>query len=420
MLLAAIVPKVATAVSLLFSVRAAPQGCAAGSKGAAINWHNIKESILYSCAHISGLSDTLYDKLFKDCMDGHDDSKFHSGIEVNTEFKADANTYTKRRFVTFYLLSCKEPEAEFSRLVAADPTQKRYEVLFDLVDRAGDADEWNKKDTFYREAFKVTPADVRKSREIGLRLRPLLFKQLYRKIEETVSVGTVEYLKGVLTADTVAEAFMHMLRRGICLGCDISFDDLSDLVACALKSENREETIRQFIKPLVVIVMGMGQSIQGFVLCCARAVREGMKGIDAEEAKKLEAELFDWEEISCRILMNSGGYYFEFAVAMGFDPRDVTKCVNKVYSNDSFYRLRDAAKLTAISAYYLDVLDADGQTRLQMIADDDNLMSGLPHEVTSRLLADCTKLSAEYPAEAEYLKARLSGEPEPKRQKLNK
>ncbi|KAI4292144.1 hypothetical protein PAPHI01_1418 [Pancytospora philotis] len=412
MLLGAIVPRAATAASLLLSAYAAPLRHAAGSEEPAITWHSINESIIYMCGHIPSTIDTLYGELYNDCMDGHDDSKFHSGIEVNTEFNAKKDAYTKRSFITFYLLSCKEPVKEFGRLLAADPTHKRYEVLYDLVIRAGSRDEWKRWDMLYQKAFKVTPSYVKESKVSGRELRLSLEKQLLGKIEEAMSVGTAEYLKGELTADTVVDGFLHMLRRGKCRGSTISYTDLTGLVACALKSEDPKEAIQQFVKPLVDCILGMYYTGATHVLNCALAVRDGSEGIGAVEAKKLETLLFDWEKLSLILVRNDMVRYFKLAVAMDFDPREVTKYINEVRGATPHELDRDA--LNALSAYYMDVLDNSGRTRLESIIDDSDLIKGLPNGVVPRLRQDCTDLSVHYRAKAEYLQERLNVEPKPK------
>ncbi|KAI4292137.1 hypothetical protein PAPHI01_1411 [Pancytospora philotis] len=352
-------------------------------------------------------------------MEGLANDKFHSGIELRPGFSAGADLYTKRRFVTLYLLSCEDTQDKINRLVLADPTQKRCEVLFDLFDKAECEEGWTYYDSLYRDSFKVTPDGRERSERKVSELRPTILEQLRCKIEEAASVRTVEYLRGVFTADTVVDAYLHLLRRGkpMLRGgrsyCVISYDDLSEVLANALQSEDRTETVRQFVRPLLDHAVGLRRPGMCHAWRCAQAVRDGMESIDEDEASELVVEMVDWKMLSLFLMRENMVRYVEIVAEMKIDPRVVTAYINDFYDrtypgfNEECIDALHEPALDALSAYYLDVLDVNGQTRLKKIADDCELIGGLPRELISHLLDGFYRLSIKYPKEAVYLKVCL-------------
>ncbi|KAI4291405.1 hypothetical protein PAPHI01_0679 [Pancytospora philotis] len=417
MLLTSLVPKAAAALSLYLNTCAITQVSAGRFRrglrhGPSIRTEGLEGNLLYEVSHFSDVIDPLYGELFDDCVDddAHNDEKLQSGIKFDLKNYANTDLYMKRRFITFYILSRTNPLEEIRRLAAADPTHERYEMLYGLLSRADCGMEW--EDKFYENSLNVSAADVEKSRENWMEYKSRIVEFLLGKIEEVASMRTVEYIKGVFTADTAFKAFLQMLRRGKRSNRDFSYDDLSDVVAAALKSGDREETTKQFIEPLMGYALGLKQKTKTeHVLGCLQALRDGSKDIGEAEAKKLEAKMFDSRTLSLHLLRDDGANYFKLAVAMDIDPCDVTAYLNAVYHVYSDRSSEDP--LGVLSAYYLDVLDADGQTRLKKVIDNADLIKGLPEKVLSRLLEDSTKLAADHPEEAEYLKQRLNVEPKP-------
>ncbi|KAI4292140.1 hypothetical protein PAPHI01_1414 [Pancytospora philotis] len=410
MLSAAIVPGAAAVLTLFLNIRAASQDI---SGSMAIARESIEKSIFdtYDYDPESGIVDTLYDKLLKDCVDVQHSDSFHSGIIMRPHSISKEDSLVKRMFIIQYLFSCTDPLAEVNRLVSTDPTYKRYEVLIDILCTAG----WST--VSYETNFKTTERGNRISEYNWRWLKPQILEFLWGRVEKAVSVRTGEYLNGVFTADTVLDAFLHLRRRCSLSGASF-YDELTELLASALKSKDRNRTIREFIKPLMDSAVQFWCWEKEHILRCARSLRNAMKDIDEHEAREIVMDLVDWEMLSLYLLYSNSVEFFEIAAAIKVNPSFVTKTINSFYKGA--HMRHHGAALTAISAYYLDVLDANGRTHLKMVAGDRDLINGLPPEIHSRLLEDCTKLSAEYPVEAEYLKARLSGEPEPKRQNLNK
>ncbi|KAI4292143.1 hypothetical protein PAPHI01_1417 [Pancytospora philotis] len=153
-------------------------------------------------------------------------------------------------------------------------------------------------------------------------------------------------------------------------------------------------------------------------LGCAQAMLDGTKDIDGKEAKRIVREMADWKKLSSRLLCEEPAAYVEIAVEMEFDPCEVAR-----YITDTFEGLvieASEGRLCALSAYLLDALDADGQTRLQKIASNGNLMDRLPRGLLSHLLKDCAKLGAKHPKQAKYLNKRLNSALESKKRKFNK
>ncbi|KAI4292141.1 hypothetical protein PAPHI01_1415 [Pancytospora philotis] len=400
MLLAAIVPGAAAALSLLCAVRATTQRRAARSKAKGVAYTRIgsnKSIFDEDFCHYAGYF-TLYDKLFKDCIDEHDDSKFHSGIKMNSNSDEADGLNDKRKFVALYLFSCKDPEEEVNRLMSAAPTLERYEVLVDLFDKA-----WL-DGPFYEYFFKFTDAGLEKSEANWRELKPSMREQPCRKIDEAVSMRTVEYLKGTPAADAVAETFLHLLLRSSSES-GISYDDLSELLATTLESGDREETIKQYIKPVMDELMGLSPVSSAHAARCVRIMLDSMKDSDGEEAKEMVMKLFDWEGLSFRLVVEDVAKYLEFAAELKIDPVQVTVRINNFYKG--LYTEHCKGILSALSAYYLGVSDADGQLRLRKIIDDSDLTSGLPDGLILRLYADSAKLGADEFEEAEYLRWRL-------------
>ncbi|KAI4292139.1 hypothetical protein PAPHI01_1413 [Pancytospora philotis] len=413
MLSAAIVPGAAAVLSLFLNIRATPQGNATASGSMAIARRSIEKSIFetYDYDPESGIIDTLYNKLLKDCVDIKHRGNFHSGIIMRPLFKLSKPIGRKRMLIMQYVFSCTDPFAEVNRLVSADPIYKRYEAFIDVLITAP----WCTAS--YEKNFKTTEHGNRISEYNREKLKPRILEFLWGKVEKAVSVRTGEYLNGVFTADTVLDAFLHLRRRCSLSGASF-YDELTELLASALKSKDRNRTIREFIKPLMDSAVQLWRGKKDHVLHCAQSLRDSMKDIDVDEAREIVMDLVDWEMLSDHLLCKNSVEFFEIAADMKVNPSYVTKTINSFYKD--IHLECNMVMLSAISAYYLDVLDSDGQPRLKLIAGDRDLIDGLPSGVIRRLLADCTKLSAEYPAEAEYLKARLNGEPDPKKRKFNK
>ncbi|KAI4292160.1 hypothetical protein PAPHI01_1434 [Pancytospora philotis] len=402
MLLATITPRAATVLALFFTIRASTQDGAAGFEGAAITRKSIEQSIFNSLCNLDEIIDSLYAELLKDCLFSQKSDKFHSGIELKPGFSVDYGSYKQRTFIMCYVLACEDPVKKVDSLMSADQTHKRYEVLFDLFYYGG----WY--ETYYDSYFDINNAGSDKSRKNWIDVKPVVLEQLRVKIAKAVSVRTVEHLNGVFTADTVVDALLHMVRKGRCFNSSISYDDLSDLVSAALQSKDRKETIIQFLKPLMNCIVALSFVLPCHVARCVQIVRDCMRDHKQEDARAIMNEIFDWEKLSPRILMDmdNASKFVEIATYMSFDPCAATRYINDFYKSCIFGLFGDI--LSALSAYYLDALDADGQTRLKKVAENSSLMNGLPHQLILRLIKDCSKLSVKHPEAAKHLKKCLN------------
>ncbi|KAI4292161.1 hypothetical protein PAPHI01_1435 [Pancytospora philotis] len=400
MLLAAIAPRAAITLSLLLTIRATAQDGAAGSEGMAITRDSIKDAILSSWLNDYGARHFLYSKLLNDCINEHNSGIFHSDIKLKPGFNADKDMNNKHMFISLYLLSCEDPEKKINSLISADPSHRRYELLFDCCANVL----WS--ESYCSMWFDNIDMGSEKIKENVKTLKSSISEHLRGRIAEAASMRTIESLGGVFTADTAVDAFLHLRRRGGARG-DISYDDLSDVLANALNSGDRKEAIRQFIKPLMNYVIGIQTRNRHHKSRCFQAMREGMRAIDEEEAREIGKEMLDWEKLSPGFLMEGTAKFVEIATDLDFDPRDVTRYIIDFYHKHC-YGWCEEGMLSALSAYYLDVLDADGQTRLKKVAEDSSLMNGLPHQLILRLFKDCSKLSVEHPEAAKHLKKCLN------------
>ncbi|KAI4292136.1 hypothetical protein PAPHI01_1410 [Pancytospora philotis] len=380
---------------------------------------DIDSSIFSLFDHIPRAVGALYDELLSECMDGHTSDRFHSDIELDPDFDAGEDYWMKRRFIMEYLLACKDSEAMINRLMPADSKHSRYEVLFDLFDST------LCPGLFHDADFKVTDAGKRRSEMKVEALQPLILELLRRKIAEGASVSTAECLGGVYTADTVLDAFTHLLRGGryvLHTGLPqlraLSYSDLSDLLASALKSGDRNQTIEQFVRPLMDYVVELWPEETGHAWRCAQAVRAGLKDMDKSEAKDTVKKIFDWKKFSLNLMWENAAKYPELAAEMELDPRDVTEYISDFYRGT--HAVLGEARPNALSAYYLGVSGGDGQTRLRKIIDDRDLISGLPRRLIPRLLEDCTRLRAERCEEADHLIRRLHSIVELRKKRTNK
>ncbi|KAI4291696.1 hypothetical protein PAPHI01_0970 [Pancytospora philotis] len=255
MLLAAVIPRAATTLSMLLAIRAAALDNSTESEDAAITRDSVKESILGLCSRVFiGNINTLYSELLEDCINGCARDRFHSGTVLMPGFKIKDDIDSKKMFVTLYLLSCEDPDGAVDRLILANPTHKRYEVLLDLVNGV-DLDAMYLKELSGKFSFNFTLVGLKRGVRDWREFKPRMLELLRGKITEAVSVRTGEYLKSLYTANkrfnanARVDAYLHLLRR-YDLHSEYFYDDFSDLMADALSSRNLEETIDQFIKPL--------------------------------------------------------------------------------------------------------------------------------------------------------------------------
>ncbi|KAI4292135.1 hypothetical protein PAPHI01_1409 [Pancytospora philotis] len=405
MLFTAIVPRAATALSLFLSAAAATQDGVAGYEGVAGCRGDIETTIFGLCDHIYGTLAALFGKVIDDIMVDHNDGRFHSDIKLRPGYKPGDTYWIKREFIRQYLSACKDPEAIIIWLMSEDPTHHRYEALLDLIDgklRYAPGHEAN---------FEITDDGKLRSEENAAAFKPRLLELLRGGIREFSSKRTVEHLNGVFTAETERFAFLHLLRRGghlhkggvcVCHWHMVSYDDLSELLADALANENREETLEQFVKPLMGNVVGLLHTNVSHAWHCVHAMVNGLKRFDMKESKKLITKMVDWKELSFYLIKDNTPRFLETAIDIEFGTRNVTECISSYHNN--YYPIINEAALNVLSVYYLVVLDAEGRTRLKEIADDSVLLSKLPSQLATRLSKDIAKLNEDHSEAAEHLK----------------
>ncbi|KAI4291688.1 hypothetical protein PAPHI01_0962 [Pancytospora philotis] len=393
MLLAAVTLKAATALSLLLSVNAAAQDCAKEPTSTAIARDSIQKSIFEPFTAFTSIVKVLYGKLLNDCLKGNAGDKFDPNFRMMPGLDVDADSNRKQNYLILYMLSCENPNEVVDRLISADPTYKRYELLYDLIDNA------STDLVFLMFPIKISEAGKEESQKRWQELMPSVLEQLREKIAAAVSVRPGEQMKGVFTADTVVDAYLHLLRRSSLFNDDTFYDDLSDLLASAAKSGDCGKICNEFIIPLIVRVINLYKEKRDHEYRCLLTAYDSIKSVDMARAK----EACNYKRLLHCLLVHNVAKFVEVAAEMEIDPLTVTRRIIDYYRCKPHIIKTSEAALRGLSAYYLDVSEADGRTRLRKIVDDSDLMSRLPNGLVPRLLEDCKRLRTKYPEEADYL-----------------